>query len=102
MILVNDNNLAEEITDYLDTVRIKYKFMYMINMVLMLFFWYYVINFSAVYRGGDIDYISASIMTFIFLQIFPFFGCLVLAILRYCGLKKSEEKMYKLSQFFVF
>ena len=102
MIIANNNNVEEEIKDYLDTVRIKYKFMYMINIVLMFFFWYYVINFSAVYRGGDIDYISASIMTFLFLQIFPFFICLVLAIFIYCGLKNSEEKLYNISQYFVF
>ena len=48
MIIANNNNVEEEIKDYLDTVRIKYKFMYMINIVLMLFFWYYVINFSIV------------------------------------------------------
>ena len=47
IILVNDFNVADEIKDYLDTVRIKYKFMFMINMLLMIFFWYYIINFSS-------------------------------------------------------
>ena len=74
----------------------------MINMVLMLFFAYYIINFSVVYRGGDLDFIAAGILTFIFLQIFPFFVCLFLAIFRYCGLKKSEENIYKFSQVFAY
>ena len=57
-----------------------------------------MVNFSAVYRGGDLDYISASIMTFIFLQIFPFFICFILTLIRYLGLKVSSEKLYKISQ----
>ena len=102
IILVNDCNVAEEIKDYLETVRIKYKFMFMINMLLMIAFWYYIINFSAVYRGGDLDYIASGILTFAILQIFPFFICLFLAIFRYCGLKKSERNIYKFSQIFAF
>ena len=102
MIISNDCNVEEEIKDYLDTVRIKYKFMFMINMMLMILFGYYIINFSAVYRGGDLDYIAAAILTFVFLQIFPFFVCFVLAIFRYCGLKKSEQNIYKFSQIFAY
>ena len=102
MIISNDCNVEEEIKDYLDTVRIKYKFMFMINMMLMILFGYYIINFSVVYRGGDLDYIAAAILTFVFLQIFPFFVCFVLAIFRYCGLKKSEQNIYKFSQIFAY
>ena len=98
MIIENNKNVQEEFDDYLETVKIKYKFMFMINMILMVFFWYYIINFTGVYHNGDLDYIAASIMTFIFLQIFPFFACLILAIFRHCGLKKSEKNIYKISQ----
>ena len=102
VIIVNNSNVEEEIKDYLDTVRTKYQFIFMINIILMLLFWYYIINFSAVYTGGDLDYIAASILTFVFLQIFPFFICFFLARIRYCGLKKSEENIYKFSQVFAF
>ena len=50
LIIVNNSNVEEEIKDYLDSVRTKYQFIFMINMVLMLFFAYYIINFSVVYR----------------------------------------------------
>ena len=102
IIIANDIEVEEEMKDYLDTVRLKYKFIFMINMILMFLFCYYIINFTAVYRGGDLDYIAASIITFAFLQIFPFFVCLFLALFRYCGLKKSEEKIYKFSQIFAY
>ena len=94
----DDGNIEEQLKEYFETVRTKYKFIFMINIILMLFFWYYIINFTAIYRGGDLDYIAASILSFIFLQIFPFFVCLILALLGYCGLKKSDENIYKISQ----
>jgi hypothetical protein len=102
MIIENNKDIQEELNDYLETVRKKYTFMFMINILLMIFFWFYIINFTGVYHGGDVDYIAASIMTFIFLQIFPFFACLILAIFRHCGLKKSEKKIYKISQVFAY
>ena len=98
LIIVNNSNVEEEMKDYLDTVRIKYKFIFMINVILLLLFSLYIINFSSVYRGGDLDYIAGAILTFAFLQIFPFFVCFFLAIIRYCGLKKSEQNIYKFSQ----
>ena len=97
-IIKNDNNVEEEIIDFLGIVMLKYKFLFIIDIILMILFFCYMVNFSAVYRGGDLDYISASIMTFIFLQIFPFFICFILTLIRYLGLKVSSEKLYKISQ----
>ena len=101
-IIMAEGNVDEEIVNYFQTVRTKYKFLFMINIILMLLFWYYMIVFSSVYRGGDLDYISAAIWSFIFLQIFPFLICLFLALIRYCALKKSDENIYKFSQVFAY
>ena len=97
-IIINNNNIEEEMKEFLGTVITKYKFIFIIDMVLMIFFSCYIINFSAVYIGGDLDYISASILTFIFLQVFPFFICFILTLIRYIGIKVSSEKLYKTSQ----
>ena len=101
-IIMSDNNVDEEILNYFQTVRTRYKFLFMIDIILMLLFGYYIIVFSSVFRGGDLDYLSASIWTFIFLQIFPFFVCLFLTSIRYCALKKSDENIYKFSQIFAY
>ena len=101
-IIMTEGNVDEEILNYFQTVRMKYKFLFMIDIILMLLFWYYIIVFSSVYRGGDLDYLSASIWTFIFLQIFPFFVCLFLTLIRYCALKNSDENIYKFSQVFAY
>ena len=97
-ILINNNKYEEEIIEFFGTIMIKYKFMFLIDIILMIIFFCYIVNFSAVYEGGDLDYISASILTFIFLQVFPFFICLVLTLIRYLGLKISSESLYKISQ----
>ena len=101
-IIINNKNYDEEIIEFFGTVMLKYRFMFMINMILMMIFFCYLVNFSAVYIGGDLDYISASILTFIFLQVFPFFICLILTLIRYLGLKISSEKIYKISQIFAY
>ena len=101
-IIINDHNVEEEIIDYLGTIMKKYKFMFLIDMILMILFFCYMVNFSSIYIGGDLDYISASILTFIFLQIFPFIICFILTLIRYFGLKTSSDKLYKISQIFAY
>ena len=97
-ICMNNNNDEEEIKEFLKTIVTQYKSIFLINMVLMILFSCYIINFSAVYIGGDLDYISASILTFIFLQVFPFFICFILTLIRYLGIKISSDLLYKTSQ----
>ena len=83
-------------------IRIKYYIFIILNFILMIIFFIYLTNFYVVYTGGVLDYIGAGILTFIFLQIFPFISSLILALLRYYGLKKNNKKLYKLSQLLSF
>ena len=101
-IIINNKNYEEELIEFFRAVISKYRFIFAVDVVLMIIFFCYMVNFSAVYVGGDIDYISASILTFIFLQIFPFFICLILTLIKYLGLKVSSEKLYKISQIFAY
>ena len=96
------HNKDEEILEFFWTIMRKYKFMFLIMMILMVIFFCYMTNFSAVYIGGDLDYISASILTFIFLQIIPFFICLILTLIRYIGIKVSSKNLLKISQIFAY
>ena len=101
-IIDKNKNDEEMMIEFLEAIIRKYKFLFMIDMILMIFFFCYMINYSAVYIGGDLDYISAGILTFIFLQVFPFIICLILASIRYLGLKVSSEKLSKISQIFAY
>ena len=90
---INKNSKA-----IISNLRIKYYIYMVINFILVIIFYIYVTNFSAVYISGVFDYVGAGIWTFILLQIFPFFSSLVLSILRYYGLKKSNNTIYRISQ----
>ena len=90
---INKNSKA-----IISKLRIKYYIYMVINFILVIIFYIYVTNFSAVYISGVFDYVGAGIWTFILLQIFPFFSSLVLSILRYYGLKKSNNTIYRISQ----
>ena len=58
----------------------------------------YLINFSFAYPGGILDTISNSIITFIFLQIFPLISSLLICSLRYLSIIKEYRILYEFSQ----
>ena len=95
---VKDDNIRK----VLSKPRIKYIILVSINFIFMIVFFYCITNFYGVYRGGTIDYIAASLITFIFIQIFPFILCLIFALLRYFGIKKSNERLYKIGQLLIY
>ena len=73
-----------------------------INFIFMIFFFFYIVNFSQVFKGGVLDYIGGTFMTWLFLQVAPFISCLISASFRYFGLKKENNRLYKLNQVYIF
>ena len=92
----------ERIREVLRKPRRKYIIIVIINFVLMIIFYCYITNFYGVYRGGILDYIAASLITFIFIQGFPFILCLVFALFRYFGIKKSNNTLYNIGQLLIY
>ena len=99
------NDEKEEIKE-LNAFLLKYNCYFIIisgiNFIFMILFFFYMINFSEVYKGGYIDYITSSLLTWAFLQIFPFITCFISSIFRYCGIHKKCRKLYKLNQVYIF
>ena len=98
----NGNVKRHEIMDVLTKPRLKYIIVIIINFIFMLGFYFFIVNFFAVYRGGIIDYLAAATWTFIFIQIFPFILCFIFAIFRYIGIKNSNDKLYKAGQLLIY
>ena len=92
----------EEIRELLRRPRIKYIIVVSLNFAFMIMFYFYIVNFFAVYRGGIIDYLASATWTFIFMQVIPFIICLIFAIFRYVGIKKSNHKLYKIGQLLIY
>ena len=68
----------------------------------MFVFYFYITNFYGVYAGGYIDYLAATFITFLFMQIIPFLICLGFALFRYYGVKKSNSTLYKMGQLLIY
>ena len=80
----------------------RFNVIFAVNFILMLFFVFYIINFSEAFKGGILDYVAGSLMTWIFLQVIPFLTCIISALFRYYGLKNNNSKLYKLNQAYIF
>ena len=95
-------NTNDEIKEILKKSRIKYIIVVIFGFIFMFGFYYCISNFYAVYKGGIIDYLTASLWTFIFIQVFPFILCLIFAFLRYLGIKNSNNSLFKAGQLLVY
>ena len=91
-----------EIDIMIRKIKIKYYIFIFVNYVMMLIFFIYITNFTYVYINGYPDYICAGIWTVILLLIFTFVWSLIVALLRYYGLKNNNNSCYSLSQFLIF
>ena len=90
--------INREVQKVIKKVKVRYIIFAVINLILMVVFFIYLTNFSNAYSGGALDYIGAGIWTFILLQILPFISSLIISLLRYYGMKKSSQGMYRISQ----
>ena len=105
IILKECDDKKEEIKEmniFFNNKNCNYILIFFINFVFMLFFFFYIMNFSQAYKGGILDYVAATLMTWIFLQVIPFISCLISALLRYLGLKRQNNRLYKLNQVYIY
>ena len=81
---------------------LHYKFLlFFINCaVLLLFFWYYLACFGAIYRNTQLHLLKDSIISFCFSLLYPFGYYLVPGIFRTPSLNKNSRKcLYNFSKF---
>ena len=62
------------------------------NLIVIVFICYTIINFTQIYTGGFPDLLAAAIWTFIFLQLFPFIYCIIFAFIIKIGI--NDEIYY--------
>ena len=100
-----ENDIKEEIkklNKFFDSKKKNFIIAICINFVLMIFFGFYLINFSQAFKGGVLDYVAGTLITWIFLQVIPFLSCIISALFRYYGIKNKNERLYKLNQVYIF
>ena len=100
-----DDNKREEIKEmnkFFNKQNSIYIIIACVNFILIIFFFFYLINFSQAYKGGILDYVGATFMTWLFLQVIPFISCIISALFRYYGLKNQNNRLYKLNQIYIY
>ena len=83
-------------------LKIKFLLYFIFSSIFLLFFWYYLSMFCAIYKNTQIHLIKDTLFSFIFSLITPFFFYLVPGFLRIPALSNEQNKriiLYKISKF---
>ena len=94
----------EKMYDRIDKVKkcliIKYICYFILSILFLLFFWYYLSSFGAVYQNTQIYLIKNTLISFGFSLFYPFVINLLPGMLRKCSMKGNKsECLYKTSKF---
>ena len=98
----NKNNLDERKSKLYDKIKIKFISYFIVSFIFLLFFWYYLSMFCAIYINTQRHLINDSLISFGLSLIYPFGIYLLPAFFRKLSLsnpKSGRSYLYKLSQF---
>ena len=99
---IPDNKLRLEKSQKLrSSLKSKFIIFYVLSLLFMLFFWYFISCFCAVYINTQIILIKDTFLSFCLSMIYPFGLSFLPGILRISALratKKDKELLYKISQ----
>ena len=83
-------------------LRIKFIIFFILSFILMIFFWYFISGFCAVYKNTQIILIENTLLSFALSMIYPFGLNLIPGFFRIPALraqKKDKKCLYKFSKF---
>ena len=85
--------------DIINILKIKFALFFIISLLLLIFFWFYLACFCAVYKNTQIHLIKDTIISFCTSMIYPLFIYLIPGIFRIYALnRKNKEYVYNLSK----
>ena len=103
--LKKENNRRSSIngkSDYIQRcLKIKLILYFFISLILMLFFWYFISAFCAVYQNTQTILLKSTLLSFLFSMIYPFGYVLLPGILRIPALRatnQDQEFIYNFSK----
>ena len=106
ILLKKDKNLKNIINrgrDIKQTLKLKFFIFFIVNLLLILIFWYYLGCFCAVYRNTQFHLIKDTLISFSIGYIIPFGTNILTALLRIYSLKqysKGKQIAFRLSRLF--
>ena len=94
----NKLNLNARIIIAVKSIKIKLICFFLISIFILIFFWYYVTIFCAIYNRTQKYLIKNILVCYLISLIYPFFICLLSSTFRIAALKGPEKCLYKFSQ----
>ena len=91
--LVNDTALIN-----FKIINRKIMIFFGVNFIFLLFFWYYLSSFCAVYKNTQTYLIKDTFISFCLSLVYPFFINLIPGIFRIMALKKVNKLLYTISK----
>ena len=94
-------NLPKKSDEIIKKLYLKFKLFFIISFLFLLFFWYYISCFCAVYKNTQLHLIKDTLISLGLSLIYPFFIYLLPGILRIQALrasKKNNEGIYNISK----
>ena len=85
----------EQIEKIFKLIKIKFILFYSISFLLLLFFWYFIAAFCAVYKNTQITFLKDFITSFFTGLLYPFAIYFFLALIRKLSLKDSDKKRFR-------
>ena len=99
---INIQKIEEKAKEVFKCLYYKFISFFIISLIFLLFFWYYVACFCAVYKNTQLHLLKDSIISFLLSLLYPVGLFLIPGIFRIPALranKKDKETMYKFSKF---
>ena len=82
---------------------IKYICFYVFGSLLLMFFWYYISSFGAVFQNTQLYLMKNALISFSFTLVYPFFINLAPGVFRIISLnngkKNNKECLFKFSKY---
>ena len=97
----NKHGVEKRKDELIKNLNIKFILYFILSLLFLLFFWYYLAMFGAIYRNTQINLIEDTLISFGLSNIYPFFIYLLPGIFRIIALsnpKKKRELIYNFSK----
>ena len=95
----SNEDLGLKMEELIKCLKIKFIIFYVISYIFLIFFWYYLACFCAVYKNTQICFIKDSVISFAISLTYPFGLYLIPGIFRITSIKNNNKKtMYEVSQ----
>ena len=91
----------EQVDQTLNKIKIKHVIIFIVDVILLVLFWYYCTVFCNLFEKTQIDLFLTAVNTTIFCIVFLLFVYLMFCIMRVYSLECKSNCLYKFSSFFL-